>query len=73
LLDDPLSAVDSQVGRELYENLFRGYLRDKAIVFVNNQIQFLPRCDRIVYMKSGEIQVRLQYVLLDSVVNTDEC
>jgi len=57
LLDDPLSAVDQHVGSALFNDLLKDYLKEKAILFVNNQIQYLARCDRIIFMKNGSIEV----------------
>jgi ATP-binding cassette subfamily C (CFTR/MRP) protein 5 len=56
LLDDPLSAVDQHVGSALFNNLLKEFIKDKAILFVNNQIQYLSRCDRIIFMKNGVIE-----------------
>lgn len=62
LLDDPLSAVDQHVGSALFNNLLKGYLKDKAILFINNQIQYLHKCDRIIFMKNGVIEVRILHI-----------
>ncbi|EWM27372.1 multidrug resistance-associated protein 1 [Nannochloropsis gaditana] len=53
LLDDPFSALDAQVGRQVFENCLRdpkGPLAGKAVVLVTNQLQFLPYVDKIVVM-----------------------
>ncbi|TFJ81540.1 hypothetical protein NSK_006792 [Nannochloropsis salina CCMP1776] len=53
LLDDPFSALDAQVGRQVFENCLRdpkGPLAGKAVVLVTNQLQFLPYVDKIVMM-----------------------
>lgn len=41
LLDDPLSAVDTHVGKELFEKCITGLLRDKTVVLVTHQLQYL--------------------------------
>jgi ABC-type taurine transport system ATPase subunit len=43
LLDDPLSAVDSHVGRALFEECIRGVLRAKTVLLVTNALQ-VPAC-----------------------------
>lgn len=39
ILDDPFSAVDAHVGKHLFENALRGYLRGKTILLVTNQVK----------------------------------
>ncbi|EDV54484.1 probable multidrug resistance-associated protein lethal(2)03659 [Drosophila erecta] len=55
LLDDPLSAVDTHVGRHLFEECMRGFLRDKLVILVTHQLQFLEHADLIVIMDRGKI------------------
>eukprot|EP00904_Undaria_pinnatifida_P009922 jgi/Undpi1/605/HiC_scaffold_10.g04069.m1 len=53
LLDDPLSALDAEVGKQVFEGCVRDALVGKTRILVTNQLQFLPQVDRIVVM--GEI------------------
>ncbi|XP_049887227.1 ATP-binding cassette sub-family C member 4-like isoform X2 [Pectinophora gossypiella] len=55
LLDDPLSAVDSHVGRHLFESCLCGYLRNTTRVLVTHQLQFLRDVDQIIILKNGTI------------------
>jgi len=55
LLDDPLSAVDPQVGHNLFERCIRNELRGKTVVFVTHQLQFLSKCDQVIFMERGRI------------------
>ena len=41
LLDDPLSAVDANVGRKIFMNCIRGFLRGKCVVLATHQVHFL--------------------------------
>lgn len=52
-LDDPLSAVDSQVGNEIFKELFgpEGLLRHKTRLLVTNELSFLPSSDFILIVK----------------------
>ncbi|KAJ9083268.1 Multidrug resistance-associated protein 5 [Entomophthora muscae] len=54
LMDDPLSPMDPRVGKHLFRECIQGLLKDKAVVFVTNQLHFLPHCDHIFVMKSGK-------------------
>ncbi|XP_044754614.1 multidrug resistance-associated protein 1 isoform X1 [Coccinella septempunctata] len=56
-LDDPLSAVDSHVGKHIFEQVIgpKGILKKKTRVFVTHAITYLPQMDQILVMKDGEI------------------
>ncbi|XP_063974569.1 multidrug resistance-associated protein 1 isoform X1 [Diachasmimorpha longicaudata] len=56
-LDDPLSAVDSHVGKHIFENVIgpNGMLKKKTRVLVTHGITYLPEVDNIVVLKDGEI------------------
>ncbi|RUO96873.1 P-loop containing nucleoside triphosphate hydrolase protein, partial [Jimgerdemannia flammicorona] len=53
LLDDPLSVMDAHVGKHIFTECIKGYLRNKAIIFVTNQLHFLEHCDHILVMENG--------------------
>uniref|UniRef100_A0A8C4HKG9 Multidrug resistance-associated protein 4 n=1 Tax=Dicentrarchus labrax TaxID=13489 RepID=A0A8C4HKG9_DICLA len=54
LLDDPLSAVDAEVGRHLFEQCICGMLRNKPRVLVTHQLQYLKAADQILVLKEAE-------------------
>ncbi|KAK0163812.1 hypothetical protein PV328_002505 [Microctonus aethiopoides] len=54
-LDDPLSAVDANVGWCIFENLILDALKNKAIILVTHQIPYLSHCDQIYMMDNGRI------------------
>ncbi|XP_054264333.1 ATP-binding cassette sub-family C member 3-like [Macrosteles quadrilineatus] len=57
LLDDPLSAVDSHVGKHIFENVIgpKGVLSKKTRLLVTHGVTFLPKVDVIVVLKDGMI------------------
>ncbi|XP_066523942.1 ATP-binding cassette sub-family C member 5 [Hoplias malabaricus] len=55
LLDDPLSAVDAQVGAHLFHSAIRRAAGGKTVIFVTHQLQYLAECDDVVLMKDGQI------------------
>ncbi|KAK9889603.1 hypothetical protein WA026_006976 [Henosepilachna vigintioctopunctata] len=57
LLDDPLSAVDTRVGRHIFGKVIgpKGLLRSKTRVFVTHGITYLPLTDNVIVMRKGEI------------------
>ncbi|MEQ2222655.1 hypothetical protein ILYODFUR_028518, partial [Ilyodon furcidens] len=61
LLDDPLSAVDAEVGRYLFEECICGLLRKKPRILVTHQLQYLKAADQIVVLKEGQMVARGTY------------
>lgn len=55
LLDDPLSAVDTHVGRHLFDKAIKGFLRDKVRVLVTHQLQYLKDVDQILILKTVQL------------------
>ena len=57
LLDDPLSALDAHVGKQVFEKVISsdGILKDKTRVLVTHRISVLSKCDQIIVMKDGVI------------------
>ncbi|KAL1140805.1 hypothetical protein AAG570_000733 [Ranatra chinensis] len=61
LLDDPLSAVDSHVGKHLFEDCITGYLKNKTIILVTHQLQYLNNVDNIILLENGTIKAEGTY------------
>jgi len=55
ILDDPLSALDAHVAKDVFKRCIRGVLRDKAVLLVTHQLQFTEFADNILVMKDGRI------------------
>ncbi|XP_050501656.1 ATP-binding cassette sub-family C member 4-like isoform X2 [Diabrotica virgifera virgifera] len=56
LLDDPLSAVDTRVGKHLFEKCIKGFLGSKTRILVTHQLQFLKDADVIIVFEKGKIK-----------------
>jgi ATP-binding cassette, subfamily C (CFTR/MRP), member 1 len=56
LMDDPVSALDSNVKKKVFEQVFMDELRDKTRVLVTHAVDFIDKVDRIVIMESGRIK-----------------
>ncbi|KAJ3211714.1 hypothetical protein HDU82_005093 [Entophlyctis luteolus] len=67
LLDDPLSAVDAAVGRELFDNCVNGLLREKTRILVTHQLQYVRDADVVVLLENGQITAQGSY---DHVMNS---
>ncbi|KAL0348666.1 UNVERIFIED_CONTAM: ABC transporter C family member 4 [Sesamum angustifolium] len=55
LLDDIFSAVDAHTGTEIFKECIRGALKDKTILLVTHQVDFLHNADLILVMRDGKI------------------
>lgn len=54
--DDPLSAVDTHVSKHLFEQCLRDFLKEKTVILVTHQLQFLPNVDQIIILNNGRVE-----------------
>ena len=67
LMDDPLSAVDAHVAKNLFDKVLSsktGILRKKTRILVTNNLSILPFVDQILVMKNGTISETGSYKTL---------
>lgn len=57
LFDDPLSAVDSHVGKHIFDRAIgrESWIKEKTRLVVTNSLAFLPYFDRIIMFEAGRI------------------
>ncbi|KAH9499530.1 Multidrug resistance-associated protein 1 [Bulinus truncatus] len=57
LLDDPMSALDMQVGKHIFKNVISnfGILKTKTRLLVTHGIHWLPMVDYIIVLQQGQI------------------
>lgn len=68
LLDDPLSAVDVNVGKHIFTHCIKDFLKNKIVLLVTHQIQYLKDVPLILVMSKGEVKFHGNY---DQVMNTE--
>ncbi|KAJ3384518.1 hypothetical protein HDU92_003552 [Lobulomyces angularis] len=67
VLDDPLSAVDTKVGRHIFESCIKSLLlktkntgqyrrSPAAVILITHQLQYIPSCDHILILNQGRIE-----------------
>ncbi|KAJ8954554.1 hypothetical protein NQ318_000788 [Aromia moschata] len=61
LLDDPLSAVDTRVGKQLFDECICGYLKHKCVVLVTHQLQYLRNVNTIYLLSGGKVETSGSY------------
>lgn len=55
ILDDPLSALDPEVGLKLFQECILGLMKGKTRLLVTNQLQCLQDCDTVVSLGRGRV------------------
>jgi ABC-type multidrug transport system fused ATPase/permease subunit len=69
VMDDPLSALDAHVAKDLFRKCLskdQGVFKDKAVLLVTHQLQFVHQADHILVMSDGAIVERGAYDELTS-------
>lgn len=51
LMDDPISALDANVKKKIFKNVFMGCLKQKTRVLVTHAVDFLHLVDEIILLK----------------------
>ena len=75
LMDDPISALDANVRKLIFSDVFQSLCKNKTRVLVTHAIDFIHVCDKIVIMEKGQIQAvgtnaeLSSNVLLQKIVN----
>lgn len=57
LFDDPLSAVDPKVAKNLFDGIFQTLKNRKTSIFVTHHTHFLEASDRIIFIDKGEAKI----------------
>lgn len=65
LLDDPLSAVDSHVGKNIFKECILKLLKNKTVLLVTHQIQHLNKLENILVIANGHIKAQGSYKELE--------
>lgn len=69
LLDDPLSAVDTHVGKGIFEECIKNFLKDKTVILITHQLHLLKQADKIIVLGNGSLQAEGTYDELNSGLN----
>ena len=55
ILDEPTAQLDALNEKDLYK-LYNKYTKDKSSIFISHRLASTRFCDRIIYLKDGEIK-----------------
>lgn len=61
LMDDPISALDANVKKQIFEKVFVGALKSKTRVLVTHAVDFIHLVDEIILIKDGRIILQGHY------------
>ena len=56
IFDDPISALDANVGMKVMKNCIIKHLSDKTRILVTHALQYVPFANRIFYLNKGELK-----------------
>ncbi|KAK5640038.1 hypothetical protein RI129_010849 [Pyrocoelia pectoralis] len=66
ILDDPLSAVDPQVGQTIFDKCIKSFLNGKTVLLITHQIQYLQAVDEIIILSNGTVVAKGNFAELSS-------
>lgn len=55
LMDDPISALDANVKKNIFKNVFCGQLKGKTRILVTHALDFLHLVDEVILLSHGEV------------------
>lgn len=61
LMDDPISALDANVKKKIFKNVFLKKFTGKTRVLVTHAIDFLHLVDTIILLKKGQVVLKGTY------------
>lgn len=70
LLDDPLSAVDTHVSRQLLQLCLKEFLSDKIRILVTHRVPLLRHADHMVLMEGGRASIQGRYESLKKLIHS---
>lgn len=53
-MDDPVSALDANVKKKIFRDVFMGQMKHKTRILVTHAVDFLEHVDRIIIMDRGK-------------------
>lgn len=61
IMDDPISALDVQVRKNICKEVFCGIMKDKTRILATHAVEILEMADHIIIMKNGKVQAQGSY------------
>jgi ATP-binding cassette subfamily C (CFTR/MRP) protein 1 len=61
LMDDPIAALDANVKKKIFLNVFLNKFKDKTRVLVTHAVDFLHLVDKIILLHKGKVVLNGSY------------
>ncbi|KAJ2991560.1 Multidrug resistance-associated protein 1 [Globomyces sp. JEL0801] len=55
VLDCPLAALDSKVGKYVFNNAIMNYLKSKTVIIVTHHLNYLSLMDKVIMLEEGKV------------------
>ncbi len=69
LMDDPISAVDAKVAKQIFDKCLRPLGKSKTVLLVTHQIGYITECEEVIVMNDGAIQAAGDSASLKTILN----
>lgn len=56
LLDDPISALDANVRKKVFAQLFTNVLKEKTRILVTHAVEWMHLADKVILMEKGQVK-----------------
>ncbi|KAJ3321210.1 Canalicular multispecific organic anion transporter 2 [Boothiomyces sp. JEL0866] len=67
LLDDPIAALDAQVGRLVFSKAIKDFLKSKTVLISTHQLHYLQEVDEIIVLEQGKVVEQGTFTQLNSI------
>ena len=64
IMDDPISALDVQVRKNICKEVFQGIMKDKTRILATHAVECVAMADHVIIMKNGKVQAQGSYAEL---------
>ncbi len=58
LLDDPISAVDARVAKEIFWDCLKPLSQSKTVILITHQLNYIYECEEVIIMEEGRIKAQ---------------
>ena len=65
-MDDPISALDVDVRKAIFDMVFTGLMKDKTRILVTHAIEFINTADHVIIVDKGRIEAQGSFDELQS-------
>lgn len=61
IMDDPISALDAHVRKDIFNEVFCGLMKDSTRILVTHAVEFIHLADNVIIIKDGEVLAQGSY------------